>query len=73
MLSPCTRWLLLCLCVLALLPIFASPVAASSTEMLTAPAFLQAGVTDWLSDRARMIQLSLVVVTLGIAIMWWTK
>lgn len=62
------RWLLVCLCVLLLVPVFAIPAHAGAESSLFANA-----IWDFASDRTRMIQISLVIVTFGIAIMWWYR
>jgi hypothetical protein len=69
--SPRTvRWLMLVLLSLSCLPFFAS-IAFASTE---ATPILQANfIFELVSDRARLIQVSLVFVTLGCALIWWYK
>jgi hypothetical protein len=69
-LSLSTRWLLVCLCVLMLLPVFAGSIFAGPVDNLVQHSNI---VFDWASDRGHMIQVSLVIVALGIAVMWWYR
>jgi hypothetical protein len=73
--SPVLRWLLIGLCVLSCVPLCAVEVAAAESGL--EPAFgasLQANIVwEFASNRARMIQVSLVIVALGCAMMWWYK
>jgi hypothetical protein len=65
-----------CLMLVALgltcLPLFASPAFAAdaSVEVPTLQANL---VYEFASDRGRMIQVSLVIVALGCALIWWYR
>jgi len=41
---------------------------------LSADGFLQANlVMEFVADRARMVQVSLVIVALGCALLWWRR
>jgi hypothetical protein len=61
---------LVCLCLFAT-PLFASGAEADGVSTAT---FLQANlIYDFAANRGRMIQVSLVVVALGCAIMWWYR
>ena len=69
------RCVLLCLAGLGCLPLFAaSALAAGASPDLADVGFLQANfIFDMVSDRARLIQVSLVIVALGCAVMWWYR
>ena len=55
---------------LSLVGVFAFTDVASASQ----GALLQASMmTEIVGDRARMIQVSLVVVALGCALLWWSK
>ncbi len=64
-----TRWLLLAL---LCLPIVAAPSFAA--DALHASMTLHANfIMDLVSDRARLIQVSLVAVVLGCSLLWWRR
>jgi hypothetical protein len=64
----------LSLLVLLLLDFTASGAAANSTGMPSRAALFVGGlVTEIMNDRARMIQASVFIVALGIALLWWRK
>ena len=69
---PSVRWLMLFVLGVSCLPLFAATAfaAGDATAMPTLHANL---VYEFASDRARMIQVSLVFVALGCALMWWYK
>jgi hypothetical protein len=65
-----------CLVLLAIgvgcLPLFAAPAFAGDTA--ASGSFLQASfIYELVSDRARLVQVSLVIVAFGCAIMWWYR
>ena len=63
------RWLLLLLASLIGLPLLADfASAAESSVLLQASSFY-----ELVADRARMIQISLVIVALGCALLWWRR
>lgn len=73
MLSPRSfRWLLLFAVALGCLPLFAATAMAAdaSRSSFILPANL---VFEFVADRARMIQVSLVFVICGIALLGWRK
>ena len=73
LLSPrSVRWLMLFLLSLGCLPLFTATAfaAGDATAMPTLHANI---IYEFASDRGRMIQVSLVVVALGCALMWWYK
>ena len=60
------RWLLILFLSLLCLPLASTPALAGAT--------LHANVVyDFCSDRSRMIQISVVVVAIGCALMWWYR
>lgn len=62
-------WLLLFLLSLACLPMFAGPASAAGNGT-----FLQANfMLELVADRARLIQVTLVVVATGCALIWWYR
>ena len=67
---PSLRCVMLVLFGLLCVPLFASPAFAAATST----PILQANLmTEIMGDRARMIQISLVIVALGCAVMWWYR
>jgi hypothetical protein len=67
------RWLLLLLLSVCLVPVFASAVFAATADPPVGT-FLQANTFfELVSDRARLIQISLVIVALGCALIWWYR
>jgi hypothetical protein len=62
------RWLFFVVLSLCNLPLFAGVADAASMPILQANAIL-----DFASDRAHMIQISIVVVAIGCAVMWWYR
>jgi hypothetical protein len=73
MFSPrCFRWLMLLLLGLGCLPLFA--VSAFAADAATTIPILQANfLYDVVADRTRLIQISVVIVAIGCALMWWMK
>ena len=69
LLSP--RVLMLFLIGLGCLPLFAATAFAG--DAMAMPTLHANLVYEFASDRARMIQVSLVFVALGCALMWWYK
>jgi hypothetical protein len=64
------RWLMFFVVSACCLPLFA--VSASAAE--AAMPILQANVVyEFASDRGHMIQISVVIVALGCAVMWWYR
>ena len=73
---PSVRWLMLLVIGLGCLPVFAvtafadAPCVDAAVDM---PA-LQANIFwELVADRTRLIQVSLVIVAFGCAIMWWYR
>jgi hypothetical protein len=75
LLSPSSvRQLLILLIGVALLPLFAASACAAGPSVDAAMPILQANlIFDLVSDRARLVQVSLVFVALGCALIWWCK
>jgi hypothetical protein len=70
------RRVLLVLLGLFCLHVFAAAAVASgpAVETIATTPFLQANfVYDLVADRARMVQVSLVFVTLGCVLIWWYR
>ena len=55
--------------VLACLLLLPASALATESGSLICPAF----ALDFVADRARMIQISLVAVAIGIGILWWKR
>jgi hypothetical protein len=74
LLSPqSVRWLVIVLLSFGLVPVFASTLFAATADA-NVGAFLQANTFfELVSDRARLIQISLVFVALGCALIWWYR
>jgi hypothetical protein len=66
------RWPLALLAVLLILGPLTSVVGAAEPGVAAAP-LLADYFLEVVSDRSRLIQVSLLIVVLGIAIMWWHK
>ena len=64
------RWLMLALLALTCLPLFA--VAAFAADVAT-PIMTASMLSEIVGDRARMIQISVVFVALGCALIWWYR
>lgn len=60
--------LVLVLLALCCLPLFAAAVFAADTPILQANVMY-----ELVSDRARLIQVSLVIVVIGCAAIWWYR
>jgi len=72
--STAARWLLLALLVLFCLPWLAADASAFAADPGVSSLNLQANIVwDFMADRSRMIQISIVVVAFGCAIMWWYR
>ncbi len=71
------RWLMLFVLSLACVPLFTSIAFAASVTLdatTIAIPVLQANlVYEFASDRGRMIQISLVFVAVGCALIWWYR
>jgi len=66
---PTLRWLMLVLVTLALLLLASTPLVAGE---VTAPRYTS-GMLDMVSNRSRMIQVSLVCVIVGCSLLWWRR
>jgi hypothetical protein len=64
------RWLMLALLALTCLPLFAAVSFAADAATPILPASI---LSEIVSDRARLIQISLVIVALGCAMIWWYR
>ena len=62
------RWLVLALCCLPLLA-----VPAFAAESVHAATLQASFLMEIIGDRSRMIQVSLVFVVFGCALLWWRK
>ena len=62
-------WLLLMILSLTGLSIFAHPTFAAGSDTLLHASFM----LELVADRARMIQVTLVVVATGCALIWWYR
>lgn len=72
--SPVLRWLLVCLLAISCLPLVAAEACAGPSLDAGSGTILHANVVwEFASDRSRMIQMSLVIVALGCAVMWWYR
>ncbi|MBI3821099.1 MAG: hypothetical protein HY289_00290 [Planctomycetes bacterium] len=73
LLSP--RSCLLLVFALACVPIFAAVACAAgpSAEMTTTSILHASILMELVADRARLIQVSLVVVAVGCALIWWYR
>jgi hypothetical protein len=70
------RWLMLLVIGLGCLPVFAVSAFAAAPCVDTAAAMpaLQANfLFELVADRTRLIQVSLVIVAFGCAILWWYR
>jgi len=70
------RWLMLFVIGLGCLIVFAASASAAGPSVDTAAAMptLQANFFfELVADRARLIQVSLVIVAFGCAILWWYR
>ena len=64
------RWLMLMLLSLTCLPLFAAVAFAADAATPILPASI---LSEIVTDRARLIQISLVVVALGCSLIWWYR
>ena len=70
------RWLMLFVIGLGCLIVFAASASAAGPSVDTAAAMptLQANIFwELVADRTRLIQVSLVIVAFGCAILWWYR
>ena len=66
------RWLMLFLLSLGCLPLFTATAFAAG-DAAAMPTLHANIIYEFASDRARMVQVSLVFVAVGCAVMWWYK
>jgi hypothetical protein len=64
------RWLMLVVVTLWCLPLFAASASAAEATM---PILQANAIYEFASDRAHMIQISVVFVAIGCAVMWWYR
>lgn len=72
------RWLLIIVLALGCLSLLAAPLLAAdfagTTHSTAAPFPLQANnFKDFVGNRSRMIQISLVFVVFGCSLLWWRR
>jgi hypothetical protein len=70
--SRSVRWLMLLLLGLGCLPLFAASAFAGDAAS-TLPVLQANFIYELVADRSRLIQVSLVIVALGCALMWWYR
>jgi hypothetical protein len=67
------RWLVLFALAVGCLPLFTSGAAAADAPLLASASFQGNIIFELVSDRARLLQVSIVFVAFGIAMLLWRR
>jgi hypothetical protein len=67
------RWLLLFALGVGILPLFAAGALAADGPVVAVSSLQADFIMELISNRARLMQVSIVFVAFGIALLWWSR